>query len=278
MTLVFWNDEGPPEFHGGLEHRRESGPHPKQGMRVESACAIPLHDDPALPDAVGTGQFPGFAVPQNEVLVVQVVFVEVERPVGPLAHRPEGLLAATANFLEQARDACCRGEVNVKFAVGKQFQPFDFSHLRGEGFLQLSVLDGHRRLRQAQSRKVFASHLKGRPQRIGPGPQEAGQLFIALEALDIALANGPPDAHAKDIALLVAQFGCHPQRTQGRMDQAEKLKERAVGPIDVHWNNGAALLDGPTGHRGTPTPIGHHALRPAETRHPPRRKDPESTP
>ena len=212
------------------------------------------------------------------MLVVQVVFVEVQRPVGPLAHRPEGLLAAAADFLQQARDAVRRGQVDVELTVVEELHPLvEAGDLGGEGLLRLAFLDGHGRLGQAESGKIFAPHLKGRSQRIGSGPQEAGQLFIALEALDIALADGPPDAHAENIPLLVAQFGRHPQRAQGRMDQAEELEERAVGPVDADRHDRAALLDGPTGHRGAPAAIGHHALRPAEARHPPRGKDPEAT-
>ena len=103
--------------------------HAEQGVRVESTVAVALHDDPTLTHAVGARQTPRLCIPQDQVLVVEVVFVDVPGPVRPLAHGAEGHLAAPPDLIEQQGNAVRRSEIDLEASVIEQPQTLQPRHL-----------------------------------------------------------------------------------------------------------------------------------------------------
>ena len=265
LFLVFHAHIGAAQLDGLAENPDEIVGIGEQRTGVEAFdAAVAFEDLAADAQPVAAGDALALGVPEDELLVVFVVLVDVDGVVAAFARGAERFFAPAADFDHRdgnvggvGQEALVTGHVKQLLAGGAQLVEF-LDHR----FLVARQGDGRDQLRRFG--EFFVGVVELRFHRVHAAAQVAAELVDVGVFRQFVGHNGPADAHRDGLALLVEEFVGQVERAQQRMDATYQVKQlrvfrfeidrydRYVGVAD-ELDDGVGpgdVLDGMSGQRG----------------------------
>ena len=236
--LVFRNNEGAPHFQRAVQHPQSGRGKGKVFPVVQPFHTVAGKDFVRFPHAVGAHNFLVRSVPQEQVLVMVVVCIQVAGVAGTFPHLAESIFPQTPYFNKDIGDLQGIRHVHVPisiFLTGMQTlrgQRVDFRlhilHGNGggqRGHLRLPVLFVH--MGAAAFFITFA-------QQIGAQAQMGDDGFIGIILSKLAERNGLAYHNAVCPAAVPTHFTGKERHARLAVDQGNALEQQAVAPREIY--------------------------------------------
>ena len=233
FPLVVERNEGPAQFCATGQHGMGLLVVGKQRAGIKAGDSMLCMDFGTDADAVGAGNLPGIAVPEYQMLVEGVEFVQVAGLVGPLSHGAEGFFPGTSEFKDAFRDVFVISQValvtgNLEEHLGGnpvQFLLHLFRVARGRD--RFGTFDG----------EGFGFGLELRLHGIDAVAQVAVQILEGLVVAHLRHGDRLADAHRNSPAFLVDGLPDKIQGTQHRVDLAQAVETLGTAAFNIDRND-----------------------------------------
>lgn len=251
LFLVAGGDERAAELYSRPELVEEAGFELEEGAGVKAGGAVRGQDSIGGAEAVGTGDGASTRVPEEEVEVVVVEGVEVERGAGALADGAEGDLPEPADLADEVGDGRGRGEEAPQAGLlGEEGVWRERGHLGAEKIRGFGAGDGDQVFRGDDLAGAGALHAGGAGgaggfgEEVGAEAEEAGEGGGAAVHWEFVRVDGAADAEADRAVGAPSQFAAELGGADERVDEAGDLEGGAVAAFEVERDDGGTRAQG----------------------------------
>ena len=240
--------EGATQLQPLLQKALHAGRELEQAVRVQGLHPLLGQHLGGARHAVGTGDLQVLRVPQDQVVVVGVIAVQVAAGATALAHGAEGQLAQPPHLAQDGRIQRPAEQVDA-LAVRGLAQQLAGRHGLGQGAAVDRV--GNRRLHLQQIGLVLGHAVQVLAQQLGGG------LGLDRQAAVAAVRDRVADAQGDALLVLAEHLLDQQQRGQGLVQQRGTVEQRRIAPVDVDGHDGRLGLAGQAQEAGVPAAIAH---------------------
>ena len=97
----------------------------KERSDVEPALSIARHDLSSITNAICSGYFSLFPIPEDEMAVIQIIFIKVNALIGSFSDFPEGNFPEPSNFTKYIGYVLAFGDETIEVVVAQRFKSLD---------------------------------------------------------------------------------------------------------------------------------------------------------